>query len=40
VYVLDAAGTIESPPDVNGAILLASVVYLSWGIWYGIVKGR
>jgi hypothetical protein len=40
IYVLEAAGRIETPPEVNGAILLASGLFLVWGVAYGIVKRR
>jgi len=38
--VLEAAGRIEPPPEVTGAILLASGLFLLWGVAYGIVKRR
>ena len=40
IYVLEAAGRIETPPEVNGAIFLASGLFLMWGVSYGIVKRR
>jgi uncharacterized membrane protein len=40
IYVLEAAGSIETPPEVTGAILLASGLFLVWGAAYGIVKRR
>jgi len=40
IYVLEAAGHIETPPEVNGMILLASGLFLLWGAAYGIVKRR
>jgi hypothetical protein len=40
IYVLEAAGHIETPPEVTGAILLASGLFLLWGAAYGIVKRR
>jgi len=40
IYVLEAAGRIEPPPEVTGAILLASGLFLLWGVAYGIVKRR
>lgn len=40
LYVLDAAGRVDPPPAVTGAILLASGLFLVWGVAYGIVKRR
>jgi len=40
IYVLEAAGRIEPPPEVSGVILLASGLFLLWGVAYGIVKRR
>jgi hypothetical protein len=40
IYVLEAAGRIETPPEVTGAIFLASGLFLMWGVSYGIVKRR
>lgn len=40
VYVLEAAGIVTPPPEVNGAIVLASGLFLLWGVSYGIVKRR
>src|SRR6056297_2150283 len=40
IYVLEAAGRIDPPPQVNGMILLASGLFLLWGAAYGIVKRR
>jgi hypothetical protein len=40
IYVLEAAERVETPPEVNGAILLASGLFLLWGVAYGIVKRR
>ncbi|MFC5278430.1 DUF2178 domain-containing protein [Halorubrum rubrum] len=40
IYVLEAARRIETPPEVNGAIFLASGLFLMWGVSYGIVKRR
>jgi len=40
IYVLDAAGRVDPPPAVTGAILLASGLFLLWGVAYGIVKRR
>ena len=40
IYVLEAAGNIDPPAEVTGAILLASGLFLLWGVAYGIVKRR
>ena len=40
IYVLEAAGRIDPPPEATGAILLASGLFLLWGVAYGIVKRR
>jgi len=40
IYVLKAAGRIEPSPEVTGAILLASGLFLLWGVAYGIVNRR
>lgn len=40
IYVLEAAGRVDPPPEVNGMILLASGLFLLWGVAYGIVKRR